>query len=687
MEPKDSGKVRLGIDTGGTFTDVVRLQDGQLTVTKLPSTPADPSRAVLAGMATLRPDGRALDVVHGTTVGLNAVLEGRLAKTAFVTNEGFEDVVQIGRQDRVDLYALEPARVAVPCDPALCFGVRCRRDVTGASIEPLHAAEIERICTVLREAVNASRCEAVAVTLLHSPNSPEDEERLAAALRTALGPDVPVTASAALAPIVGEWERGVTALLNAGMAPIVSRYMARLQAGLEPNDQLRLLRSSGGILSPTEAKHAPARAALSGPAGGVQASELLARALGIPRACAFDMGGTSTDVCLVDATAGTVAVETGTLGSLPLVLPSMPVHTIGCGGGSIAWVDAGGALRVGPHSAGADPGPACYGRGEEPTVTDAHVCLGHLGAETLLDGAYPVDPDRSVRAFERLAQRLGITAERAAHGVLQVAETAMARALGQVTVSRAVDARHVPLIAYGGAGGLHAAGLRTLLGMPSAFVPEHAGAFSAVGLACAGDALERIVPLHQTIRKSDAAAFAAAETEWTQASNEALQGLRRGCQDPDSMRLELALSLRWEGQGASLQIPWHGSLDAAVSDFVTAHRAINGFAPESEPDRSAVEAVDLRVALRGAGPRVHDALVAQDDTNKTIAIAVTDTTRTAPIGEKCWPIYRMNQLPEHCCIRSPALVESPTGTTVLPPGHELRRLGPVLRIERTSKNP
>ena len=476
---------RIGIDTGGTFTDVVRWARHSVEVHKLPSTPDDPGRAVLAGLAAARatPD-EPVDVVHGTTVGLNAVLQDRLPRTAFVTNRGFVDLIEIGRQQRDDLYALEPDRPTPPSDRALRVEVDCRRGPAGEVVRRLTTAAI----TTTVDKVRRLRPAAVAVGLLHSPAAPDDERRLAKALRRAL-PGVAVTCSAELWPAFGEYERFSAAILNAAIVPLIGDYTARLTGQLGPG-QLRLLRSSLGILSPTEAGEFPARAMFSGPAGGVLAAARLCQAADLRQAAAFDMGGTSTDVCLVHP--GELVTDQGAIAGLPLPLPAIDVHTVGCGGGSIAYRDAGGALRVGPQSAGADPGPACYGKGSEPTVTDAHVALGHLGAGTLLGGDFPIDPDRSVRAIERLAARLGLSVARTANGILEVADIGMVRALMRITVERAVDPANVPLLAYGGAGGLHAAGLHMQLGMPLAISPAHPGAFSALGLALAGESAELV---------------------------------------------------------------------------------------------------------------------------------------------------------------------------------------------------
>ena len=635
---------RIGIDTGGTFTDVVRLAGRSLQVHKLRSTPADPSRAVLAGLAAVRRGAdEAVDLVHGTTVGLNAVLTGNLARTAFVTNRGFEDLIEIGRQERVDLYALAPQRPVPPVPRRLRIGVACRRGPGGVPVERLTREAVDR--TV--DAVRRQRPQAVAIGLLHSPADPSDEHRLARALRRAL-PDVPVTCSADLMPSLGEYERFSATILNAAIAPVVGRYTRRIEAELGPG-RLRLLRSSLGILPPREAAEYPARAMFSGPAGGVLAAAQVAQRLAMPHAAAFDMGGTSADLCLVgdDAEPSTE----GAIAGLPLPLPTVPVHTVGCGGGSIAFADAGGALRVGPESAGADPGPACYGKGTDPTVTDAHVALGHLGAETLLGGAFPIDVDASVRAIERLGKKLGMSARDTARGVLTVADATMARAILVVTAERAIDPARVPLIAFGGAGGLHAATLMQRLDMPAAVMPAHSGAFSAVGLALAGEAVERAEAVHATADRTGLRELIAhganllrdARDELAEAGN-----ARR-------TRTRVDAVARYRGQGGGLVVP----LDARLPQrFSALHERRFGFTTDGE-----VEVVQLRARVELPARPLPPA-------PRSRATAPPEKRRP-PLGGTHLRVFSREHLPEQQPIEGPAVVEEETGTTFVPNGCRL----------------
>lgn len=644
-----AANARIGIDTGGTFTDVVRWSRTGIQVHKLPSTPADPARAVLAGIAAVRrrPD-EPVDVVHGTTVGLNAVLTGALARTAFVTNRGFEDLIEIGRQERADLYALEPQRAVPPVPRALRVGVACRRGPGGAVETGLTEREVERVVAAVRRL----RPEAIAIGLLHAPADPADEHRLARALRAAL-PGMPVTCSADLLPAFGEYERFSAAILNAAIAPVVGAYTARVAAGIG-HGSLRLLRSSLGILQPAEAAAFPARAMFSGPAGGVLATACAAARAGFDRAAAFDMGGTSADVCLVHAAAA--VDETGAIGGLPLPLPTVPVHTVGCGGGSIAYVDRGGALRVGPESAGADPGPACYGKGRDATVTDAHVALGHLGADTLLRGRMPIDVDAAVRAIERLARRLGLGVAATARGILTIADATMARAILVITAERAVDPAHVPLVAYGGAGGLHAAGMLQRLGLPAALIPPHPGAFSALGLALAGESVERGEALRVRVDPPGLRRLLQRGQALLAAARRELAGRARGRVDAH---------VRYAGQGATLRLPLTGRLAAA---FAAEHGRRYGFTTDAP-----LEVVQLTARAETANrpfPAVETPPRQADPPHR----------RRPPAGGPPLAVWARERL--HGEKHGPAIIEDATGTTLVPAGFRIRTTPSGLHLVR-----
>ena len=647
--------LRIGIDTGGTFTDLVVVADGTVRVHKVASTPHDPAHAVLEAIATVRGD-REVNVVHGTTVGLNAILTGNLARTALVTNDGFRDLIEIGRQARTDLYDLEPTKPIVPVPRELRFTIGSRREADGRLSKRPSGLELE----ALRRRLAKAKVETIAISLLHGYAHPEDELLVARALR---GLGVPITCGGALARVVGEFERASCAILNAAITPVVSEYLALLAVGVRPG-RVQLLRSSGGILDLATARREPARALFSGPAGGIVATRALCIASGETQVAAFDMGGTSTDVSLVGP--DTEAAQGGEIAGLPVPLPAFALHTVGCGGGSLAWRDAGGALRVGPQSAGADPGPACYGKGDEPTITDAHMALGHLGPETLLGGAFAVDPERSVHAIERLGNRLGLTARRTAEGILEVANATMMRALLVITAERAVDPASVPLVAFGGAGGLHAVALARRLAMPYAIVPEHPGAFSALGLAVAHASFELVEPVLRCL-----------EPKLTRTLAPRLAALGRAA------RSELAASgakpshtrmlarVRYVGQGQGLVLPWSTALAA---HFAIAHERYFGFVAAAP-----IELVELRVIAEAAPdpfprrPRLR------------AAAPPPARLRRALVGAQWWRVVDRGAMRNGTEIAGPVVVEDYSGTTVLPAGARARATPLGLRLTWVSK--
>ena len=463
----------LGIDTGGTFTDFVAITDERVTVHKLPSTPEDPAAAAAEG-AALVPLGDDDAVAHGTTVATNALLERRGARTALVTTEGFEDVLEIGRQARRDLYDLA-YRAPAPLVPReLRLGLAERVDAAGNVLRAPSPDEIDDIAARVR----ALEPEAVAISLLFAFLHPEHERMLSEALADA----APfVTTSSEVLPEFREYERTSAVVVNAYVGPLMSGYLDRLRERL--GRPMRVMQSSGGAISVDLARRQPVRTVLSGPAGGVIGAAYVAGAAGFDHIITLDMGGTSTDVSLCP---GRVQAATGfEVDGLPVGVPVIDIRTVGAGGGSIARLDAGGALRVGPESAGASPGPACYGLGDLPTVTDANLLLGRMAAERFLDGRVAIDPRRSREAIERLAAGMGADSRQAALGIVRIANAVMERALRTVSLERGHDPRDFTLVAFGGAGPQHACELAAGLGIERVLVPRHAGVLSAMGVAIA----------------------------------------------------------------------------------------------------------------------------------------------------------------------------------------------------------
>lgn len=585
----DSIPLIAAVDTGGTFTDAVARRGDRVAVAKVPSTPDDPSRAVASALERVSAElgAERVDVlVHGTTVATNALLERRGAPTWLVTNAGFEDLLAVGRQTRQSLYALEPVSrpVLVPRDQVV--GVAGRLDRHGVELEPLALDALDAVLDTLRR---EGASPAWAVCLLHAYANPAHEQAVAARIR-AVFPDASLSVSSDVLPVFREVERASTTVANAFVQPLMTRYLARL-GGLA--ERVAVMASSGGRLTLGAAQARPALTALSGPAGGVVAALHVARsesgfggAAPIEGVISFDMGGTSTDVALCRE-ALPIRHESE-VGPFPIHLPTLDIHTVGAGGGSIASVDAGGALAVGPESAGADPGPACYGRGERATVTDANVVLGHLPADTLLGGEHPIYPERARQAVQGVADALGVSLERAAEGILEVAVETMARAIRKVSVERGVDPRDLALCAFGGAGGLHACALAEALGMTRVVVPAHAGLLSAVGMLRGVAVAER----SRTVLGLDA-------TGLTQVFGD-LERDAEGALGEPTASATLSVDLRYAGQSFELAVPWQASaapLESACAAFEEAHEERFGYRLDA-----AIEPVTARVRLEGALP-------------------------------------------------------------------------------------
>ena len=558
--------MRIGVDTGGTFTDFVALhRGGRLETFKLRSNPRAPHEVILAGLERAAAGVRA-QVVHGSTVATNALLERKGARTAFVTTAGFEDLLEIGRQNRERLYDLTPPpkRLLIPRE--LCFGVKERMYADGAAPEPPPAAGLKR----LRAALRRAGVESVAVCLLHAYRDGAHERMVREALAGLEG--LGISVSHEVCPEFREYERASTTALNAYVGPLMRRYLERLK---DTRHIIEVMQSNGGSMTVEEAARFSVRTILSGPAGGVAGAAAVGRAEGLSEVIGFDMGGTSTDVSLTSG-APRETLE-ALVDGLPVKTPMLEIHTVGAGGGSLARVDAGGLLRVGPESAGADPGPACYGKGERPAVTDAHAVLGRIGADQLAGGSLRIDPERARRAFVPLARALGVTVEEAAAGVLRVANATMSRAIRVVSVERGIDPRGFALVAFGGCGGLHACEMAEELGMRTVLAPALAGSLSALGMLLAP-------------RVRDYAAGVLGGADLEPAFGRLAEQARR---ESPGARLERMADLRYQGQSYELTVPWRGR-PAAEALFHEAHRATYGYAI---PGRE-VEVVTIRVRAR-----------------------------------------------------------------------------------------
>jgi N-methylhydantoinase A len=642
----------IGVDTGGTFTDLVLNEDGELRAEKLSSTPADPSRAVIEGTTRLGGAGARGELVHGTTVALNALLTGDTAPVALVTNRRFRDLIEIGRQDRPELYALHPVKPDALVTRERRFEVDQRSYPNGAGL--LHErTPTDKELDALARSIRRSGAQSIAVCLLHSYADPSIERHIAERLAK-LG--LPITCSAELLPAHREFERYSTALVNAALVPRVRQYLERLGAALD-GDRLSVLQSSGGTLPAARAALEPARVILSGPAGGVVGAARAAREAGLESIVTLDMGGTSTDVAF-HAAHGRLedAVSSASVAGHPIGLSSLDIHTIGCGGGSIVRVDAGGILRVGPESAGADPGPACYGKGGPLTVTDAHLALGHLAPGSFLGGAMELDIESTTRGFAELAKTLGTKPRRAAEAVLEVARAAMRRAALVMSMQRGKDPSQLGLVAFGGAGGLQAAALADALGLAGALVPRLPGCLSAFGMAHAGATCDHsaavLAPLADWKPGRRKPLFAQLARDVKAELTSAGYAARR-------IEFEYGLDLRYEGQSYELTLPETGrELEA---DFHARHESRYGW---QLSDR-AVQLVQVRV--RGSVRRPE--IAAAGGRKRPAPRSARTGTRASALGDGAQvPVIDRESLAPGHWLDGPAVLEEYSGTTLIPAG-------------------
>jgi N-methylhydantoinase A len=568
----------LAVDTGGTFTDLVLWRDGALETLKVASTPADPSQAVLDGIRAIVPDGTQFVLLHGSTVATNALLERRGARVVLLTNQGFEDVIEIGRQNRPQLYALVGHRPPPLVARENRLGIPGRLGPTGEEVAPLDPSVLEALSALVAE----RGAEALAVSLLHSYADARHERAVADALAPT---GLPVSVSSDLLSEFREYERTSTTVVNAYVAPVMSSYLGRLQdeAGA---CRVTIMGSNGGAFPVERARREPVHTVLSGPAGGVVGALTWARRSGYDHVLSFDMGGTSTDVSLCPGSP--LRTREFDIDGQPVAIPVIDIHTVGAGGGSLARIDAGGALRVGPQSAGADPGPICYGLGGSGvTVTDAHVWLGRLPVDAFLGGAGRLHRERIGGPLTDLAGALGASPEEAAEGILAVADTAMERALRVISVERGFDPADFAVVAFGGAGALHVAELTRRLGAARALVPPDPGLLSAYGMLAS-----------PTTREASRTVLASTEdpelrTRTSEVFGElemqAVDEMRQEGADPDALVVERWIDARYRGQSFELRVPEADWLER----FHAAHEERYGYRRPETP----VEAVTLRVVV------------------------------------------------------------------------------------------
>jgi N-methylhydantoinase A len=635
----------LGIDTGGTFTDFVLVAGGVVRVHKALSTPDAPERAILRGIRELGLEPAGLRVVHGSTVATNAVLEGKGVRTLFITNRGFTDLLTIGRQARQALYDLQPPVLPSPVPRELCQGTGGRIGSDGAVLEPLTTADLREI----EEVAARQAPTAVAVNLLFSYL----DDRAEKAIRSCLPDDLFVSLSSEVLPEIREYERGIATWLNAYVGPLVEGYLRRLSVAL-PGSSVSVIQSSGDTVSAGQAGGQAVRMLLSGPAGGLVGAGFVGHLAGRDRLLTFDMGGTSTDVALVDG-APRLTSE-GRIGRFPVAVPMVDMHTIGAGGGSIATVDAGGMLRVGPASAGADPGPACYGLGgAEATVTDANLVLGRLRADAFLGGGMTLDVNAAEAALDRVAVRMGCSRFEAADGIVAVANEHMARALRVISIQRGEDPREFTLASFGGAGGLHVCALAEALEMTEVIVPVHAGVLSALGMLAGrpGRQLSRTLPGVLGELNADIVEAGFAELELEGRAFLAEEGIAL-----DSIAAGRSVDLRYLGQSYTLNVPWKDPADAA-NRFRLRHLERYGHELDAP-----VELVNVRLGIHG-----HPVPFELERVETSVPASPCGWS---DVGRARAAVYRREELAPEQLIRGPAIVTETVATTWVAAGWRCR---------------
>jgi N-methylhydantoinase A len=665
----------IAIDTGGTFTDCVWVEDGGLKTLKVFSTPDDPSRAIaealekITGTADKQIDATALTLLHGTTVGTNALLQRKGARVALITTAGFEDVIEIGRQARPRLYDFFFDRIASLVSREMRFGIAERTDSKGQVLERPSKPELEQ----LRDSIQRSNPDAVAISLLFSFANPENETAVATAVAE-LGK--PVSVSHQILPEFREYERTSTVVVNAYLQPLMQRYMNELATRVKLHadkssgrrglprkrvaPRIFVMQSSGGITALESAAREPVRTVLSGPAGGLVGAAAMAARSGFRKIISFDMGGTSTDVAAVQG-----EVRTGgqsEVAGLPVGVPMLEIHTVGAGGGSIARFDAGGALRVGPESAGADPGPICYGRGTEPTVTDANLLMGRLRPEFFLGGEFRLDFERAQRITSEWLKKHNsrLSVEQFSAGIVQVVNANMERALRVVSIERGYDPREFALVAFGGAGGLHACELAEALSIPTVIIPARPGALSAFGILVSDVVKDYSCSL--LWRLSDALPQTKLKKEFRKLEAIALKEIRaEGWAGVP--QYEPSLDLRYRGQGYELNVPAAKNIAARFHDE---HQRRYGY---HHPGRE-IELVTLRLRARVRTPPLR---VPRPRTAHKPSHRIAPVERARVIFDNkavTTPVYeRRDLIPgQSAKMQGPAVITEYSATTVIPPG-------------------
>ena len=656
MSSKGRPTVAVGVDTGGTFTDFVYKTPEGWKVYKTLSTPENPARAILEGLKVIG-DNLPRYIVHGTTVATNTLLERKGAKTAFVTNKGFKDVIEIGRQNRERLYDLHYRREKPLVPRHLRFEVDCRVNSKGQIVKDIDPKEVEELIENLkREGV-----EAVAVCFLFSFLNPRHEELVGKLIREKLK-GVHVSVSSEILPEFREFERASTTVVNAYVAPKMASYIQTLKEGLSPEDRLVIMQSSGGVISADTVIREPVRTVLSGPAGGVVGAWKIGKIAGFEKLITFDMGGTSTDVSLVD---GRPSFTTETkISGIPIKVPMIEIYTVGAGGGSVVWIDEGGALKVGPQSAGAKPGPICYGRGgKDITVTDANLFLGRLVPDHFLGGKMKLHTREVERAFKKLSERLKVEPHRLAEGILEIANTKMEGAIRVISVQRGYNPSEFTLVSFGGAGGMHALFLAQKLGIPRVLIPKNPGLLSAMGMLLADLVRDYSLTVMLPLEGGEEEIYRHLRELFKTLENRALEEMEREgfTQLGKDLFLEHSLDVRYRGQSYEVNIPFTPRIRES---FEEVYKNLYGYTLENRP----LEVVNIRLKAVGIGEKPPLERIPKSD-GKLLSRAVVGEQKTY-FGGKAYTVKVLDRERLRAGDRwdFPSIVVEYSSTTVIPPG-------------------
>jgi len=654
----------LGVDTGGTFTDFVYYDGESIRIHKVLSTPQSPEKAILQGIAEMQLSTQGLHLIHGSTVATNAVLEGKGVNTVYVTNTGFADVLTIGRQARRELYNLMPRPRAPLIPKTHCLEINTRLSAKAELLQPLVSEDIDQLLQQIKQL----KPDAVAINLLFSFLDARQEKTLKQAIEKMLQAQSDnayfVCCSSDVLPEYKEYERGMATALNAYVGPLMQGYLNQLSKDLQVGTaqhaaSLSVLQSSGGTIDAAQAGRNAVKLLLSGPAGGLKGAQYVATLSGETRLLSFDMGGTSTDVALIDSEIK--LSSEANIADYPVAVPMVDMHTIGAGGGSIAMVDAGGLLNVGPQSAGAAPGPACYGKGgEQPTVTDANLVLGRLRVDGFLGKGMQLDIAAAQQAMQKVAKPLGLSIEEAALGVIRIANEHMVRALRAISVQRGHDPEDFVLTCFGGAGGLHVCALADALRMKRAIVPVHGGVLSALGMLVAQPTRELSASLIQELLNSELSQL---QQKFVELEQQGVAELRNEVSDT-ALSIQRSMDLRYKGQSFTLNLPWTGSTSAELGELQQAFNKLHKSTYGHELNMP-VELVNVRVSIKGDKPPFELPKIMRGEMSEY------EDNQHEPSSVNCFgfdqsvSLYQREKLRAGQSITGPALILEKVSTTLL----------------------